>query len=316
MTKSEGGEVMVIVRMPYELLEGLPIVFIVGSLIGVAWVNLSNKFKDKSWGLVNKMSSVVFVVLMGVGVLGTFSFNIYQRKVEDERVQDYIVETTTSIREKLATANEDRDFEEIYTDLYDAEYEVVRRLSTNVTHTIPIGEMIVNGDATTVSKYITELTTDDREDLLGTDKSSLKNFTTLSFAKLDTDISNESLKLGGFGREKMRADVSSKRETLHSRVGSLDFSRESFSKVITDALIISVAFMVVSVLIAVLINLTIKDFLSEIGLKRLAYGGKEESKDTYEEYDLVDGELEDPVYVAKEEDEQEEDNKEEEDEQD
>ena len=297
---------MIITRMTYELIGGLPIIFIMGFLIGLAWVNLSNKFKDKSWGLVNKMSSVVFVVLMGVGVLGTFSFNIYQRNVEDERVQDYIAETTTNIREKLATANEDRDFEEIYTDLYEAEYEVVKRRSTNVTHTIPIGEMIVNGDATTVSKYITELTTDDREDLLGTDKSSLKNFTTLNFAKLDTDISNESLKLGGFGREKMRAVVTNRRETLHRRVGDLDFSRKSFSKVITEALIISVALMVVSVLIAVLINLTIKDFLSGIGLKRSAYGGKEESKDTYEEYDLVDGELEDPVYVAKEEDSKEE----------
>lgn len=301
---------MIITRMPYELIEGLPIVFIVGFLIGVAWVHLSNKFKDKSWGLVNRMSSVVFVVLMGVGVLGAFSFNIYQRNVEDERIQDYIVETTASIHEKLTTASNERDFVEIYTDLYNAEFEVVRRQSTNVTHTIPIGEMIVNGDATTVSKYITELTTDGREDLIGTNKSSLKNFTTLDFAKLDTEIANESLKLGGFGREKMRAVVSSKRETLHRRVGDLDFSRKSFSKVITDALFISVAFMVVSVLIAVLINLTIKDFLSEIGLKRLAYGGKEEeSKDTYEEYDLVDGELEDPVYVAKEE--ELEDNKEE-----
>lgn len=304
---------MIITRMPYELIEGLPIVFIVGFLIGIGWVFLANKFKDKSWGLVNKVSSVVFVVLMGVGVLGAFSFNIYQRNVEEERVQDYIVETTTNIREKLAIASEEIDFEEIYTDLYDAEYEVVKRRSTNVTHTIPIGEMVVNGDATTVSKYIAGLTTDDREDLIGTDKSSLKNFTTLGFAKLDTDISNESLKLGGFGREKMRAVVTNKRGTLHSRVGNLDFSRESFSKVITDALIISVAFMVVSVLIAVLINLTIKDFLSEIGLKRLAYGRKEEeSKDTYEEYDLVDGELEDPVYVAKEE--EVEDNKEEEEE--
>lgn len=292
---------MVITRMPFELLEGLPIVFIVGFLIGLAWVHLSNKFKDKSWGLVNKMSSVVFVVLMGVGVIGSFSFNIYQRNVEDERVQDYIVETTTNIKDKLTTASEDSDFEEIYTDLYDAEYEVVKRRSTNVTHTIPIGEMIVNGEDTTVSKYITSLTTDDREDLLGTDKSSLKNFTTLDFAKLDTEISNESLKLGGFGREKMRAVVTNQRETLNRRVGDLDFSKESFSKVITDALIISVAFMIVSVIIAVLINLTIKDFLSEIGLRRLAYEGKEESKDTYEEYDLVDGELEDPVYVTKEE---------------
>lgn len=288
---------MIVTRLPLEWLSNADLVILVclvGVFLGGCWIGLANKYKTKRWGLLNKMSSVIFTVVMLTIVLVSSAIaNVYNDRAERE-TQEFISDTVATINQDLEMVSNERDMIALVEFLYDAEYQVVSRRADVPRDTQTIGDIFISGNSGEVSNYITSLTEEERVQVLDTNKESLNAFTLLEFAELDTVLDQESFKLGSLGRGEVLNAVEFQRDVLESRVRKLDFSRPSAFRVIYLSIIISAVFGVMSVLFAILLRMVVRDTVKELGLKSLGLTIEQLGNVDFEEYKLVDGDLQEP----------------------
>ena len=294
---------MIVVNVPQDIIGLNTLLFAVGIGMGILLYAITGGFKeDKKHTLTNVMS-VVFTILMSVGLMTSLGYNTYAKNKTFKQADTYIEKTTKELNDTLTQTSDIKGFNQLVKDLYQSEYEVIAKTYKYDGSKTTIGENFIKGGQPSISRYIGELGEDGRERLLETRKDSLNTFTTLDFARLDTSIRTESLKLGSMGNTEVLNTIQDQQEQLESKVSKLERTKQPVAKVITAILMVNAGFLLLSAVLTAVIYtmmLPILDEVEESKRNKLKFLTQKTSNQpttsTIEEYELVDGELTDPTY--------------------
>ena len=260
---------MIIPRIPHEVINTTTLLFFVGVVIAIIGLFSYEYLKDNVWKRNIGMVSATFAILMATGLVGSIGFNTYQKIQAEDREESFIEQSVDLIRKELATSRQEKDFDEVLDRLYEAEEEVVvRKFNQQTFVDSTIGDIMVNGETTEVSRYLSGLSTDERESVISTSKESLDDFTVLEFAIVRDEIIEESEKLGSSGHEEVVSTSRGKGSMLDITKDNLVSERKRSSwKTLRNILVINLALIMLSAVItAVLYNMARYYILKPLGL--------------------------------------------------
>ena len=260
---------MIIPRIPHEVINTTTLLFFVGVVIAIIGLFSYEYLKDNVWKRNIGMVSATFAILMATGLVGSIGFNTYQKIQAEDREESFIEQSVDLIRKELATSRQEKDFDEVLDRLYEAEEEVVVRKFNQQSFVEPtIGDILVKGETTEVSRYLSGLSTDERESVISTSKESLDDFTVLEFAIVRDEIIEESEKLGSSGHEEVVSTSRGKGSMLDITKDNLVSERKRSSwKTLRNILVINLALIMLSAVItAVLYNMARYYILKPLGL--------------------------------------------------
>src|SRR5699024_4774600 len=120
---------------------------------------------------------------------------------------------------------------------------------------VTIGDTLVSGDNIRLTRFFNDLSSEEREGLLDVEGDSLRNFTDIELAKLDTMIKRESSKLGSVGSKEVGLERANQQEVLTAKKEKKEFPKRSILEFVQLALVVNLGFGVVAFILVFMILL-------------------------------------------------------------
>ena len=287
-----------IVRMPENLMQLNTFVFFIGLLIGTLWVLWSSSVeKDTGFKVYSWATSIIFTLLMSFGLMVVMAFNGAIDKVNEEQAVEYVETTKNVINSELESVKDSDGMKALVREVYEAEYQVIDSTAEDEGDLVTIGDTLVSGDNIRLTRFFNDLSSEEREGLLDVEGDSLRNFTDIELAKLDTMIKRESSKLGSVGSEEVGLERANQQEVLTAKKEKKEFPKRSILEFVQLALVVNLGFGVVAFILVFMILLAFEEFFRGSDFYELVYGewlNESEATDSEEdiiEYELVKGDL-------------------------